>query len=278
MLALAGLATPAKLPPPDKCPSRSAGPPRALGPNPAGSAVSAPGPAKEPRAARHLPPRIPRVAPRAADDEMACLPRAEAPEFDLVVLGATGFTGSLVCEHIAAHYPGRFKWAVAGRDPARLREVASRAAGAGAPPPAEFLCDTADAAACELLASRTRVLLSAAGPFWRYGRNVAAACARAGTAYVDTTGEPAFVRWSLDELSGACAASGARLVPMCGEAPQSPLPGRAARPPPPPPPRRCPPAVAPRARPPPRPPAQGSTASPRTCWRCAWPWRPGRPG
>ncbi|KAH8091498.1 oxidoreductase [Aureococcus anophagefferens] len=108
-------------------------------------------------------------------------------KLDIIVYGATGFTGSLVAAYLSKT-PG-LRWAVAGRSRAKLETLAASLAGAPAPPQETVVASPSDAPAdAETLASAARVVLSTAGPFSLYSDAVVAACARAG-AYVDIDGE-----------------------------------------------------------------------------------------
>ena len=140
---------------------------------------------------------------------------ADRRELDLVVLGATGFTGRQAAAYLAAHAPPELRWALAGRDGARLAQIR---AGMG-PDHAErelVVVDTAELPALDRLAARTRVLLTTVGPFAQHGSGVLAACARHGTHYTDITGETPWVRRMIDAHHDQARASGARIVPFCG--------------------------------------------------------------
>ena len=136
-------------------------------------------------------------------------------ELDLVVLGATGFTGRQVVAYLAAHAPPQMRWAVAARNGARLQAVLDRL-GPDHIGREQCVVDTSEQAAVEALVARTRVLLTTVGPFARYGSGVVAACARLGTHYVDITGETPWVRRMIDAHHEEAKASGARIVPCCG--------------------------------------------------------------
>jgi short subunit dehydrogenase-like uncharacterized protein len=128
---------------------------------------------------------------------------------DVVVYGATGFVGRLVAEHLAAHAPEGTQIALAGRSLEKL---------------ARFnrwdwpviVADADDQAALQKLAESARVVITTVGPYAKYGRGLANACAVAGTDYVDLTGEVLFVRDSLAENHEPARASGARIVHSCG--------------------------------------------------------------
>jgi len=134
--------------------------------------------------------------------------------YDLVLFGATGFTGKLVAEYLAAHTQG-LVWAVAGRNEAKLREVIG---GLGAPGKklGLFLADSGDAEALSKIAKAARVVITTVGPYAKYGLPLAHACAKAGTHYVDITGEVPFVRASIDQNHTIARDTGARIVHCCG--------------------------------------------------------------
>ncbi|MCW2978914.1 MAG: hypothetical protein JWO14_641 [Solirubrobacterales bacterium] len=139
-------------------------------------------------------------------------------EYDLVLFGATGFTGGLTADYLAAHGPANLRWALAGRNRAKLEAVAARLAAARSPvpPPALLEADAADGPALARIAESTRVVVTTVGPYALYGAPLVAACAAAGTDYVDLTGEPEFVDRMYLENDAAAKASGARLVHCCG--------------------------------------------------------------
>jgi short subunit dehydrogenase-like uncharacterized protein len=141
--------------------------------------------------------------------------RAARP-FDVVVWGATGFTGRLVAEHLATR--DGVRWAMAGRNRAKLEatrnDVAARFPNAASVP--LLVGDAADAASLEAIASQARAVASTVGPFARYGEPLVAACLKSGTDYCDSTGEPHFIRRIIDAHHEAAAAAGVRIVPTCG--------------------------------------------------------------
>lgn len=134
--------------------------------------------------------------------------------YDLVVFGATGFVGRLVAEHLAAHAPTAVRIALAGRSRRRLAAVRA-ALGAAADWPL-IVVDATDAVAVREMAADTRVVATTVGPYERSGMPLVAACARAGTDYVDLTGEVLFVRDSADRHHTSAVASDARIVHSCG--------------------------------------------------------------
>jgi short subunit dehydrogenase-like uncharacterized protein len=134
-------------------------------------------------------------------------------EFDLVLFGATGFTGRLVAEYLAQRASERaLRWAFAGRDRARLESVKA-ALNLEVP---VLLGDARDESAMRALASRTRVVATTVGPYAKYGSALVAACAGEGTDYCDLTGEVHWMRAMIDAHHERAARSGARIVHACG--------------------------------------------------------------
>lgn len=139
-----------------------------------------------------------------------------ALEFDVVVYGATGFTGRLAAEHLVRRYGigGEVRWALAGRDRQKLKQVSIEI---GAPMETPLIeADARDSASLDALAHRSRVILTTVGPYQLYGEGLVAACARAGTDYVDLCGEPNWMAAMIAKYDSAARDSGARIVFSCG--------------------------------------------------------------
>jgi short subunit dehydrogenase-like uncharacterized protein len=137
------------------------------------------------------------------------MPAMPPRELDIVVFGATGFTGRLVADYLAAAAAREpVRWAIAGRSRDRLAAL-----GLGVP---IIVGDALDPAAMRELARRTAVVCTTAGPFARYGSALVAACAQAGTHYCDLTGEVPWMRRMIDAHHATARASGARIVHTCG--------------------------------------------------------------
>jgi short subunit dehydrogenase-like uncharacterized protein len=136
-------------------------------------------------------------------------------EFDLIVYGATGFTGRLVAEYLAQRYnDGSLKWAMAGRSLTKLQAVRDEI---GAPADTPLLTANADdPAALRALTARATVVLTTVGPYQLYGNDLVAACVETGTAYVDLCGEPNWMHDMIARHQDAAKASGARIVLSCG--------------------------------------------------------------
>ena len=131
--------------------------------------------------------------------------------FDIVVYGATGYTGRLVAEYLAHHYQGKGpKWAMAGRSAAKLAEVRSLV-GAPADTPL-IVANSDDPASMKALVEQTRVVVTTVGPYQLYGEPLLAACVAAGTDYADLCGEPVWMRQMADKYHAAAKASGARIA------------------------------------------------------------------
>lgn len=135
-------------------------------------------------------------------------------DFDLIVYGATGFTGRLVAEYLVQAHPGRGRWAMAGRSQAKLAEVRDLI-GAPADTPL-VVADADDPASLAAMAGRATVIVTTVGPYQLYGADLVAACAAAGTAYVDLCGEPAWMRRMIDAHHDEARRTGARIVFSCG--------------------------------------------------------------
>ncbi len=140
--------------------------------------------------------------------------------FDVVLWGATGFTGRLVAEYLVRRHgaAAALRWAIGGRSRDKLEAVR---AGLAAIDPAAgdlpiLVGDSADRASLDGVARATRVVCSTVGPFARHGRELVAACVEAGTDYCDSTGEPQFVRAMIDAHHVRAGQTGARIVHCCG--------------------------------------------------------------
>lgn len=138
--------------------------------------------------------------------------------FDIVVYGATGFTGGLVVEYLAQHGPADLKWAIAGRSQGKLLAVRERAARKN--PACKELpilsASAEDPKSLDAMASATRVVLTTVGPYARYGEPLVEACVRAGTDYVDITGEPDFVDRMIERYGDEAREKKLRIVSCCG--------------------------------------------------------------
>ncbi|WP_430444599.1 saccharopine dehydrogenase family protein [Sphingorhabdus contaminans] len=133
-------------------------------------------------------------------------------EFDIIVYGATGYTGRLVAEYLIGKTG--LKWAMAGRSADKLAEVRDLI-GAPADTPL-VVADASDPASLDAMAKRANVILTTVGPYQLYGNELVAACVANGTDYTDLCGEPAWMRQKIDEHDVAAKASGARICFSAG--------------------------------------------------------------
>ena len=134
-------------------------------------------------------------------------------DYDLVVFGATGFTGALTAQYLAKNAPTETRWAIAGRNKDKLQRTAQDIERPDVP---MIQADVSDPASLKRLAEQTKVLITTVGPYINYGEPVVAACAEAGTGYLDLTGEPEFVDRMWLRYHEPAQRSGARLVHSCG--------------------------------------------------------------
>ncbi|HEY8074788.1 MAG TPA: saccharopine dehydrogenase NADP-binding domain-containing protein, partial [Labilithrix sp.] len=131
-------------------------------------------------------------------------------EHDVVLFGATGFTGKLVAEYLSKHAKAR--WAIAGRSKDKL-EAVKRELGIDVP---VLVADADDEASLDALVPRAKVVCTTVGPYAKYGRKLVASCTRHGTHYCDITGEVPFIRWSIDECHAKAEGARTRIVHCCG--------------------------------------------------------------
>lgn len=140
-------------------------------------------------------------------------------EYDITLFGATGFTGKLVAEALAQSddvKDGRVRLALAGRNQSKLEGVRASLPADIQKKVAIEVADSKDAAALATLAEKSKVICTTVGPYLRYGQALVAACAEAGTHYCDLTGEPPFIRHSIDLHHERAQQTGARIVHCCG--------------------------------------------------------------
>eukprot|EP00536_Pseudo-nitzschia_multiseries_P010537 jgi/Psemu1/203535/e_gw1.324.28.1 len=174
------------------------------------------------------------------DDDTTAAPRQSLPEdfvprpdrkYDVVVLGATGFTGGLAVRHLAKTYgapcigkDGPVRWAIAGRSLPKLEAVLAKLSDELGMPELTaargavdcIVCDTSDPSTLPALVRDTRSVATTAGPFSLYGEPVVASCARYGTHYADITGETSFVKSMVARHRDTAKATGARILSLCG--------------------------------------------------------------
>ena len=137
-------------------------------------------------------------------------------QFDVVIWGATGFTGKWVAKHLFDNYADDdLKWAIAGRNPVKLKEV-KEFIGDGDDKIPSLLADSDDSESLAEMLSHTKVVISTVGPYAYYGTKLVEQCAKLGVHYVDLTGETPWIRRMVDAYQETAKASGARIVHCCG--------------------------------------------------------------
>ena len=149
---------------------------------------------------------------------MTTLPRTRdrSRDFDIVLWGATGFTGRLVADYLVRNYLGGdtgLRLALAGRNKDKLQGIAKEI---GAPELPLLIGDSFDAESLDAIASRAEVLITTVGPYAKYGAELVGACVRNGTDYCDLTGETHFISAMIDAYEEEAKRTGARIVHCCG--------------------------------------------------------------
>jgi short subunit dehydrogenase-like uncharacterized protein len=134
--------------------------------------------------------------------------------FDLILWGATGYTGRLVAHYLAARPGPPLRWAIAGRNRAKLEQLQQELPHAARPP--ILLADSQDRPSLDALVAQGRVIVSTVGPYMQYGTPLVAACVAAGRDYCDLTGETPWIRQNIDAFHAPAGQSGARIVQCCG--------------------------------------------------------------
>jgi short subunit dehydrogenase-like uncharacterized protein len=134
--------------------------------------------------------------------------------YDIVLFGATGFVGELTAEYLAAHAPEGLRWAIAGRSTGKLERLRERLDGKARPD--VLRADASEPDSLHELARQTRVLATTVGPYLEYGEELVAACADAGTDYLDVSGEAEFVDLMYVRHDARARETGARLVHSAG--------------------------------------------------------------
>jgi short subunit dehydrogenase-like uncharacterized protein len=143
-------------------------------------------------------------------------PNMSSSKFDIVVYGATGFTGQLVAEYLAAQYKGDsgLKWAMAGRSKDKLAAVRDTI---GAPSDTSLIvADAGDPASLKAMVAQTKSVITTVGPYLLYGDELLSACVAAGVDYFDLCGEPIWMRQKIEQHEAEAKKSGARIVFSCG--------------------------------------------------------------
>lgn len=137
----------------------------------------------------------------------------ETRKYDIILFGATGFVGQIMCSYLAGrHSSGTLRWAIAGRNEAKLAKVASELNLTVD----HVVADSSDIEALAQLAESTNVVISTVGPYSLYGSELVEACVNAGTDYCDLTGEPQWMQQMIDAHEQTATKTGARIIHACG--------------------------------------------------------------
>jgi len=134
--------------------------------------------------------------------------------FDVVIYGASGFTGRLVAEYMSQQYDRSVNWAMAGRSATKLAAVRDEIGAAKDTP--LVVADASDPASLRAMVANARCIITTVGPYQLYGSDLVAACAELGTDYVDLSGEPAWMHEMITKHHDAAVKSGDRIVHSCG--------------------------------------------------------------
>lgn len=148
------------------------------------------------------------------------MPRQSQPQrlYDIVVFGATGFTGRLTAEYLARSADaGKFTWAIAGRSLAKLESTQKALLGISSrTTPGIIVCDVNEPQSLREMSRQTHVVITTVGPYLNYGEPLVKACIDTGTHYVDLTGEPEFVEWLIHAYDDEARKNGTKIVNCCG--------------------------------------------------------------
>jgi len=134
--------------------------------------------------------------------------------FDVVIYGASGFTGRLVAEYMSQQYDRSVNWAMAGRSATKLAAVRDEIGAAKDTP--LVVADASDPASLRAMVANARCVITTVGPYQLYGSDLVAGGAELGTDYVDLSGEPAWMHEMITKYHDAAVKSGARIVHSCG--------------------------------------------------------------
>ena len=141
--------------------------------------------------------------------------------YDIIVFGATGFTGKLVVEYLIKHYGVNnelFTWAIAGRNENKIKKLVETLAAKNdqIKKIKHFIADSFDDKSLDNISKSAKLIISTVGPYIKYGKNLVSHCARNGTHYCDLTGEVPFIRESIDAYDEVAKKNKCRIIHSCG--------------------------------------------------------------
>jgi len=136
-------------------------------------------------------------------------------EFDIIVWGASGFTGKLVAEYLFKKYgqANKVKWAIAGRNQSKLEKIRAEVADDSIP---IIIADSHDQESLKEMVQQTKVICTTVGPYAKYGSELVAACVTHKTDYCDLTGEVQWMRKMIDQHHETAKTNGTKIVHTCG--------------------------------------------------------------
>lgn len=135
-------------------------------------------------------------------------------EFEIIIYGASGFTGRLVAEYMGKTYGQSISWAMAGRNEEKLAEVRAEVGAPEATP--LVIANADDLDSLRIMVKRADCILTTVGPYQLYGSELVGLCAEEGTHYVDLSGEPGWMHEMIEKHAATAASTGARIVHSCG--------------------------------------------------------------
>ena len=135
-------------------------------------------------------------------------------DFEVIIYGASGFTGRLVAEYMGKTYGQSINWAMAGRNEAKLAEVRAEVGAHDSTP--LLIADADDLDSLRSMVKRADCILTTVGPYPLYGSELVGLCAEEGTHYVDLSGEPGWMHEMIEKYAATAASTGARIVHSCG--------------------------------------------------------------
>ncbi|KAJ5159580.1 uncharacterized protein N7482_006584 [Penicillium canariense] len=142
---------------------------------------------------------------------------ASSRQYDLVLLGPTGYTGRFCAEHIVKNHPTDLKWAIAGRSPQKIEPIAEelKQLNSDRVQP-DVIAVQLNSTELNELAQKTKLIINCIGPYHLYSTPVVEACATHGTHYVDATGETPWVKLIIDKYHEKAKSNGAIIIPSVG--------------------------------------------------------------
>ena len=139
----------------------------------------------------------------------------DSREFDVIVWGASGFTGKLVAEYLFENYGSikDLKWAIAGRDLSKLESVRIEIGNETIP---IIIADSCDLESLNSMTKRTKVICTTVGPYAKYGSKLVSSCVENNTHYCDLAGEVQWIRKIIDQFHEKAKVNGTKIVNSCG--------------------------------------------------------------